>query len=82
MLNAVVAAVDVLWRVHAISRHFEPPLSRYALALLTRSAVYDISAARRDLGFRPDVDLEAGLERFQGWVREQGGLERILAGRR
>ena len=45
-----------------------------------RDLVADISAAERELGFRPSVPLRAGLERYLSWLREQqpvaGGILR------
>ena len=39
----------------------EPPLTRQAVVSLGRSLTLDISAAERDLGYRPAVALEEGL---------------------
>jgi nucleoside-diphosphate-sugar epimerase len=41
----------------------EPLLTRYGVAVLARTQTYDIAAARRDLGYRPVVSIEAGIER-------------------
>ncbi len=41
----------------------EPLLTRYTTAILARTQTYDISAARRDLGYEPIVSLEMGIER-------------------
>jgi nucleoside-diphosphate-sugar epimerase len=40
----------------------EPLLTRYAVRILARTQTYDISAARRDLGYAPRVSLAEGLE--------------------
>lgn len=45
----------------------EPRLSRWIVRELTTSHWFDISAARRDLGFEPQVDLETGLKRLARW---------------
>lgn len=42
----------------------EPPLTRYAVALLARSQTLDITAARTVLGYVPAVSMDEGLERF------------------
>ena len=34
-----------------------------------RQAEFDTRAARRDLGFRPEITLEAGIERYADWLR-------------
>ncbi|GGK33953.1 3-beta hydroxysteroid dehydrogenase [Pilimelia terevasa] len=40
----------------------EPPLTRFLVQQLTTAHWFDIGAARRDLGYRPAVGTEAGLE--------------------
>jgi nucleoside-diphosphate-sugar epimerase len=40
----------------------EPLLTRYTAAILGRHQTYDITAARRDLGYEPIVPFERGLE--------------------
>jgi len=39
----------------------EPILTRYSVLILARTQTYDITAARRDLGYAPGVSLEEGL---------------------
>ncbi len=45
----------------------EPRMSRWIVRELTTSHWFDISAARRDLGYEPQVDLQAGLKRLATW---------------
>lgn len=40
----------------------EPTLTRYSVLILARTQTYDISAARRDLGYEPIVTLEDGIQ--------------------
>ena len=47
----------------------EPLLTRYSAAILGRTQTYDISAARRDLGYAPRVSVAAGIERTLGALR-------------
>jgi nucleoside-diphosphate-sugar epimerase len=42
----------------------EPPLTRFVASQLSTSHWYDISAARRDLGYQPTVSVEEGLRRL------------------
>ena len=52
----------------------EPFLTQYTASILARTQTYDISAARRDLGYAPLVPLAVGLERtIAVLARERGG---------
>ncbi|MGW4366365.1 NAD-dependent epimerase/dehydratase family protein [Nocardia takedensis] len=77
VLAAVVAVIETLWRVPAIATRWSPPLSRYAVALMTRSATYDTSAAARDLGYRPIVTRAEGLASFLNWLAAEGGVTEL-----
>ncbi|CAM5657523.1 NAD-dependent epimerase/dehydratase family protein [Streptomyces avidinii] len=57
-----------------------PPLSRYMMALLTRSTTYDTSAARRDLGYTAPRTRADGLRALQEWVTAVGGVGTWTAG--
>ncbi|RDG36606.1 NAD-dependent epimerase/dehydratase family protein [Streptomyces corynorhini] len=76
--DALVEAVELLWRVPALAARREPPLSRYSVALLTRSGTYDTSAAERDFGYSPVIDGETGLRRLARWVESAGGTEEFV----
>jgi len=49
------------WRA-ALTRR-EPLLTRYSVLILARTQTYDITAARRDLGYTPVVSVADGIER-------------------
>jgi nucleoside-diphosphate-sugar epimerase len=42
----------------------EPPMTRFVASQLSTSHWYDISAAKRDLGYEPNVSVEEGLKRL------------------
>jgi nucleoside-diphosphate-sugar epimerase len=50
----------------------EPPMTRFLAAQLAKSHCYDISAARRDLGYKPRVSTAEGMQRLAAWLRESG----------
>jgi dihydroflavonol-4-reductase len=52
----------------------EPPLYRRRVDFYTKSRAFDISRARAELGYRPQVDLRDGIRRTIGWYRAQGWL--------
>ncbi len=49
----------------------EPRLTRFLVQQLTTAHWFDISAARRDLGYEPHVTFAAGLERLRTWFDAQ-----------
>jgi nucleoside-diphosphate-sugar epimerase len=61
--RAVVAPVVALMDGGArhLRRRTPPPLTNWLVAFLGRDRVYDISAARSVLGYRPRVSLDTGL---------------------
>ncbi|MEV6359820.1 NAD-dependent epimerase/dehydratase family protein [Nocardia asteroides] len=79
VLGGALAAIETVWRIPAVAQRWTPPLSRYAVALVTRSATYDLTRAERELGYRPTVPFTEGLDRFHDWVTEIGGLDRLVA---
>ncbi len=48
----------------------EPPMTRFAAHQLSTAHWYDVSAARRDLGFEPRVSIDEGLERLAAHLAE------------
>lgn len=48
----------------------EPILTRYTLGLLAFSQTLDITAAQNQLGYKPRVSIEAGLDIFAKWWYE------------
>jgi nucleoside-diphosphate-sugar epimerase len=47
----------------------EPPLTRFVARELATAHWFDITAARRDLGYEPKVSLDEGLRRLAIWLR-------------
>ena len=47
----------------------EPPMTRFVAVQMSTSHWYDISAARRDLGYEPRVTIEEGLQRLAERLR-------------
>jgi nucleoside-diphosphate-sugar epimerase len=48
-------------------------MSRWMVRQLTNSRWFDISAARQDLGYEPQVSMEDGMGRLKAWIEEQAG---------
>jgi len=52
----------------------EPPMTRFVANELSTAHWFDISAAKRDLGYCPEVSLEEGLKRLGEWLPTSGLL--------
>jgi nucleoside-diphosphate-sugar epimerase len=46
----------------------EPPMTRFVAHELASAHWFDISAARRDLGYVPEVTIDEGLTRLRKWI--------------
>jgi nucleoside-diphosphate-sugar epimerase len=60
-------ACEAAWRLLGLSS--EPPLTRFLVSQLTTAHWFDISAAKRELGWQPKVRMEDGMERVAHWLR-------------
>ena len=73
--RTAMAAGWVFEKLHALSGgKGDPRMSRWIVRELTTSHWFDISAARRDLGYEPQVGMAEGMHRLTEWVAEQGGV--------
>lgn len=52
----------------------EPPLYRRRVDFYTKSRAFDITRAKTELGYAPQVDLRTGIRRTIAWYREQGWI--------
>jgi len=57
---AAGAVCEVVWKTMNLSG--EPPMTRFVANELSTSHWFDISAARRDLGYTPRISIEEGLK--------------------
>ena len=52
----------------------EPPIYRRRVDFFTKSRAFDISRARRELGYSPAIGLREGIRRTLAWYRKQGWM--------
>ena len=52
----------------------EPPIYRRRVDFFTKSRAFDITRARAELGFAPQVSLREGIARTLAWYRSEGWL--------
>ena len=62
-------AWETAYRLLRIER--EPPMTRFLAAQLGRSHWFDISAARRDLGYQGAVSTAQGMRNLKQWFDQQ-----------
>ncbi|MBB83773.1 MAG: 3-beta hydroxysteroid dehydrogenase [Deltaproteobacteria bacterium] len=63
------AGFELVWTL--LRRVDEPPLTRFAARQLATAHWFDLSAAKRDLGYRPRVGTDEGLERLRRHLAEE-----------
>ncbi len=56
------ASLEFIWRLFRIGS--EPPMTRFVASELAKDHWFDISAAKRDLNFQPNVSMEEGMKRL------------------
>lgn len=67
---AMVLAAARLMELRATFTGKEPLLTRYSATILARTQTYNITAARRDLGYSPLLSVAEGVERtLDAWGR-------------
>ncbi len=64
------AACEVICRPFGI----EPPLYRRRVDFFTKSRAFDISRARAEIGFAPQVSVRDGIARTLKWYRQEGWI--------
>jgi nucleoside-diphosphate-sugar epimerase len=52
----------------------EPPLHRRRVDFFTKSRAFDISRARREIGYVPRIGLREGITRTLSWYRQHGWI--------
>jgi nucleoside-diphosphate-sugar epimerase len=68
---ALVAATahESIWRLLGLSG--EPRLTRFLVKELTTAHWFNLSAARRDLGYEPVISIDEGLKRLRVWLQSE-----------
>ena len=74
------ASAAVAEKLHALSgSRKELLMTRYAIALTGLNLTFSCQKARRMLGYKPMVNINDGMRRLAAWVKEIGGLAKLIA---
>lgn len=65
--KTIGAICEGLWTLLPLSA--EPPMTRFVAAELAKDHWFDISAARRDLGYTPRISMADGTAELVAWLR-------------
>jgi nucleoside-diphosphate-sugar epimerase len=49
-------------------------MTRFVARELATSHWFDISAAKRDLGYTADISIDEGMKRLKAWLAESASL--------
>lgn len=64
----------LLCELLCVPLRIEPPLYRRRVDFYTKSRAFDITRARTELGYAPQVSLREGIRRTVAWYRAEGWL--------
>lgn len=64
--HRVGGALEFIYR--SLRLKAEPPLTRFVAREMATAHWFDITAARRDLGYEPRVDMEEGFRLLEQWL--------------
>ena len=59
--------MELAWELFSLEG--EPPLTPFVANQLATAHWYDLSAAKRDLGYTPSISTAVGMERLRDWLR-------------
>jgi nucleoside-diphosphate-sugar epimerase len=68
--SAIGAICETMWKVLPVQG--EPPMTRFIAAELAKDHWFDLTAARRDLGYTPRISMAAGTAELVAWYQRQG----------
>ncbi|MDL2330166.1 NAD-dependent epimerase/dehydratase family protein [Desulfosarcina sp. OttesenSCG-928-A07] len=58
------------WVYRRFNIRHEPPMTRFVAQELSTSHWFNISAAKQDLGYRPEVSIDQGMARLASWLQD------------
>lgn len=68
--KTIAKIIAIFFEVLAKIIKIEPPLTRKRVAFLTENRIFDISKAKKELGYSPEIKLEQGIKETVQWYKE------------
>jgi 2-alkyl-3-oxoalkanoate reductase len=68
MAVLIGASLEIIYK--CLNLQGEPPMTRFLAEELSSAHWFDITAARRDLGYEPGISTEEGLARLSAWLKK------------
>jgi dihydroflavonol-4-reductase len=68
-------AAGALCEAVCVPLGIEPPIYRRRVDFFTKSRAFDITRARAEIGYAPEVGLREGIARTLAWYREHGWIQ-------
>lgn len=68
---AFVAGAIFEFLYQALRLKGDPPITRFLAEELSTAHWFDISAAKRDLGYQPSVSIDEGFQRLEKWLQAE-----------
>jgi nucleoside-diphosphate-sugar epimerase len=62
------------WIYRAFGIHGEPRMTRFVALELATAHWFDISAAKRDLGYSAGISIDEGMARLKAWLKKSASL--------
>ncbi len=64
------------WAYRTFGLSGEPRMTRFVARELATTHWFDISAAKRDLGYAAEISIDEGMKRLKAWLAESASLSR------
>lgn len=68
--HAIGTVLEWAWKLLPLPG--EPPMTRFVAGELATSHWFDLTAAKRDLGYTPQVTIDQGMRRVASWIADAG----------
>ena len=62
------AVLEIIYSIFALKG--EPKMTRFVARELSTAHWFDLSAAKSDFGFQPEVSIDEGMRRLRAWLQE------------